>query len=139
MTDIPNLIEPIDVKIEQIDKTILRPDRGPGNIPDSPLPVPRKTTITLKAQIVFIDSSIEQNHTQIGTDEQARGYLVVRFIDLSSQNITLKRGDKIIQVGNRPCEFYLVHSFNDSAAHFSSESSFTLLRVPFMDRNPIGD
>ncbi len=137
MSDQPELIEPIDVIIEQIDKAATPYSSGLAGRREHMGNVQRKTAITLPAQVAFGDVAMKTKFTQLGPDEQAKGYMVLRFIDLSNKGVTLKRGDKIIKLGQLDVEYFLLHSQGDPAAHFSS-IGFSLLRMFFGDRNPVG-
>ena len=133
-----DLIEPIDVTIEQIDKVNTPYPSGPNGIPEIPNYTVRKTAITLPAQVVFGDRDQIPHPTPLGTDEKILGYMVLKYDDLNNSGITLKRGDKVIKMGQIETEVYLSHSQGDPAAHFSGIGGFTLVRMFFVDRNPIG-
>lgn len=132
-----DLIQPIDVIVEQIDKTATP---FPSGVTGRKFPsntIVRKTQITLPAQVVFGDRDQKGNPTQMGTDEQRKGYIVIRYADLASQNVTLQRGDKIIKMGQLNAELFLTHSSGDPAAHIAGV--FNLVRMFFQDRNPVGE
>ena len=138
MSDIPELIEPINVEIEQIDKTTTVASTGVSGRREFVGNIQRKTKIVLSAQVAFSNTDMITKFNQIGPDEQAKGYLVLRFIDLANKGVTLQKGDKIIKLGQLDVEYYLLHGTGDPAAHFSSISGFTLFRMFFGDRNPVG-
>lgn len=136
-----DLIEPIDVTIAQIDKVAtpfhdsISGKREPANT------IVRKTVV-IPAQVVFgktpSDEQLTFIRSMLGPDESIRGYMIVSRKDLNAKGISLKRGDKIVQVGDFPVEVYLAHSTNDPSSHFSSTGTFSLLKVFFIDRNPVG-
>ena len=132
------LIEPIDVIIERIDKINTTYSSGVSGRRYPQNYVARKTEVSLPAQVVFGDNEQIANHTQLGTDEKIRGYAVLRYEDTRNLSIELQRGDKIIKIGQINTELYLLHSQGDPAAHYSSIGGFTLFRMFFGDRNPIG-
>lgn len=132
----PPLIEPIDVVIAQIDKTNTRYSGGVSGRRESKNFTIFKTPVTIPAQVVFGNKDQETNFSGLGADEQVAGYLVVRFIDLQALGVDLKRGDKITSLSDE--DLFLLHSSNKPAAQFSSLGTFTLARVFFGDRNPIG-
>lgn len=136
MTVSVELIEPVDIIIEQIDKTNTPfPDGASGR--KFPMNhVVRATPFIIEAQVVHGDFSQTQNHTQLGTDEQQKGYLVLRFEDLNNKGKTLQRGDKITKMGQLDVELYLSHSSGDPAAQIGG--SFQLVKMFFLDRNPVG-
>ena len=137
------LIEPMLVTIEQIDKSQATGTPPVSGVSGRRWPqnhVPRKTEITLEAQVVFGDRDQKGNFTQMGTNEEQKGYILVRFQDLVDGNIELKRGDKITKLVAKgralETELFLQHSTGDLSAHVGGE--FGLTRITFMDRNPEG-
>jgi len=132
------LIEPIDIVIERIDHMETTYSTGPSGRRYPQNYVARKTEISLPAQVVFGDNEQVPNHTQLGTDEKIRGYCVLRYEDVNSKGIELVRGDKVIKVGLLNTDLYFLHSQGDPAAHYSSIGTFTLFRMFFGDRNPVG-
>ena len=132
----PPLIEPIDVTIEQIDKTNTRYSGGVSGRREKKNHTVYKAPVTIPAQVVFGSQGQETKFSTLGPDEQVAGYLVVRFVDLDAKGIKLKRGDKITSLLEN--DLFLLHSTNKPAAQFSSLGAFALARVPFGDRNPIG-
>jgi hypothetical protein len=135
MTD---LIEPINVIIEQIDKSATP---FPGGMTGRKFPVNhvvRNEPVTLPGQVVHGDRDQDGNFTQLGTDEERKGYVLFRYEDINKLNINLKRGDKIIKLGQLETELYFTHSTGDPAAHFTGIGGFTLVRMFFQDRDPVG-
>ena len=133
-----DLIEEINVIIEQIDKTATPFPSGASGRKFPVNHVVRKSQITLPAQVVHGDRDQKGNFTQLGADEQRKGYILVRYEDLTNQGVELKRGDKIIKMGQFDVELFLTHSTGDPAAHFTGIGGFTLVRMPFQDRDPVG-
>lgn len=136
MSDVPELIEPIPVLFQQINKAATTYSTGVAGRREIQNFVARDVTKTIEAQVAFPDTDQRPMYSQLGVDEQARGYLVVRYSDMQSLGITLKRGDKIIKLGNTTVEYFLLHGNGDPAAHFSSIGGFTLVRLYFSDREP---
>lgn len=137
-SDIPELIEPVFIKIKQLDKpaTVYSSGvSGKREIMNAPV---LGSEITLPAQIVFGDGDQKPNFSQLGTDEQSKGYLVLRYVDVTSAAVVLQKGDKITKLGQLDVEYYLLHTQGDPAAHFSSIGGFTLFRMFFSDRKPKG-
>lgn len=132
-----DLIEPINVNIEQIDKdsTVFNDGLSGRNFPANT--ISRKSVITLEAQVVFGDRDQKGNITMLGADEQRKGYMVIRVSDLEDKKINLKRGDKITKIAQNETELYLTHSSGDPAAHINGV--FNLVRMFFEDRDPVGD
>lgn len=134
-----DLIEPIAVEIEQIDKDATQYSTGPSGRREPVNQVKRKAKITMEAQVVFGDRDQRGIATNLGTDEQVKGYILVRYSDLQAQGVTLQRGDRIVKLGQLPQELYLMHSQGDPAAHFTGIAGFTLVKFHFMDRKPVGE
>lgn len=137
MSDVPELIEPVKVLIQPINKTATTYSSGVSGRREIQNYVARKSTVTLDAQVVFGDTNQRPNFTQLGVDEQVKGYLVLRYKDLQDAATTLQRGDKIIKLGQLDVEYFLLHSKGDPAAHFSSIGGFTLVRMFFADKEPV--
>lgn len=133
-----DLIEAIDVVIEQIDKDSTPFPSGMSGRKFPVNHVERKTQVTLPAQVVHGDRDQKGNFSQLGADEERKGYIVVRYEDLTDQGVELERGDKIIKMGQFDVELFLTHSTGDPAAHFTGIGGFTLVRMPFQDRDPVG-
>lgn len=133
-----SLIEPINITIQQIDKTATPFPSGRSGRKYPVNHVERKVDVILPAQVVHGDRDQKGNFTQLGADEQRKGYFLVRYEDLTNKGIILKRGDKITKMGQFDVELYITHSTGDPAAHFSGIGGFTLVRVPFQDRDPVG-
>lgn len=139
MSDIPELIEPILIEIEPLDKAATPASTGLSGRREFVGHRARKSTVTINAQVAFGNVSMKTEfNSQLGPDEQASGYCVLRFADMAAKNFKFKRGDKITKLGQLDVEYYVLHSDGDPAAHFSSIGGFTLVRMFFGDRNPVG-
>lgn len=138
MSDIPELIEDIPIKVRQLNVGATQFSSGVSGrkeIINAPV---LGAEISLPAQVVFGDGDQKGNHTQMGVDEQVKGYMVLRYVDVNNAAVTLKRGDKITKMGQLNTEYYFLHSQGDPAAHFTSIGGFTLFRMFFSDRAPTG-
>lgn len=133
-----DLIETIDVIIEQIDKTATPFPDGQSGRKFPVNHVVRKTPFTIPAQVVHGDRDQKGNFTQLGADESRKGYILVRYEDLTNLGKDIERGDKIIKMGQFDVELFITHSSGDPAAHFTGIGGFTLVRFPFQDRDPVG-
>jgi len=141
--DSPDLIEPITVTIESIDKSATPVSTGIAGRREIVNNVVR-TSFDLQAQVVFGNVDQDQKSSQLGTDEESSGYLIIRPKDLLDQAVTIKRGDRITKftaangtVTALPNPLYFQHSVNDLGAHFAN-SGFSFTRCLFTDRNPLG-
>ncbi len=77
----PELLDPIDIIIESIDKTKTKFSGGVDGRREHRNSIVR-TPFTIPAQVVFGNVDQVQHSSQIGTDEEAKGYVIVRPIDL---------------------------------------------------------
>ena len=138
MSDIPELIEPIEVQIRELNKGTTLYSDGVSGRREHFNKVNYDAAKTINAQVVFGDREMVTRFEALGPDEGVKGYLVLRYKDLIDGGFNLERGDKIIKLGQLDVEYYLLHSTGDPAAHFSSIGGFTLVRMFFGDRNPVG-
>lgn len=132
------LIEPINVTIQEIVKTQTPFSTGVSGRREITNHISYEQFV-LPMQVVFKnESQISQKHL-LGVDEKAVGYGIARVIDLKNLNKTIKRGQKIIKMGDRVLEqaLYFTHSTNDLSAHFSSVGFMYIVAV-FTDRDPVG-
>jgi hypothetical protein len=126
----PNLIHPVDVEIQQVDKpnTSYRSDaREPVR------KLKRKATITLSAQVKW-RRSVDPRNTLEGVAEDSDGYLLFRYHDLADAGVTLKRGDKIIKIARLAYELFITQLI--PAGHYPDQNGPSLLKAFFSDRNP---
>lgn len=133
---IPDLIEPVPILIQQINKAQTPYSIGVSGRREIINHVTRNATIELPAQVIFGNTDQKPRYSQAGTDEQSAGYFVFRYADLEAQGVKITRGDKIIKIGQIDIELFFMHSVGDPAAQISSVG-FTLVRMFFMDRIPL--
>jgi len=136
MSSNPDLIEPVSVQIQQINKAQTPYSVGVSGRREVINHVVRNAMVTFPAQVIFANTEQKARYSQAGTDEQSSGYIILRYSDITAAGITLQRGDKIIKMGQLTTELFLMHGTGDPAAHFSS-LGFTLVRMFFMDRSPL--
>jgi type II secretory pathway component PulC len=137
-SDYPELIEPIPILVEIIDKTKTPFSTGVSGKNEIINHVVR-TPIQIMAQVVFGNTDEIMKMTQLGADEQIKGYVVLRLRDLELAGKEVKRGDRIVKLKNQSLKtpLYFVHSLGDLFAHFSN-IGMTLTRLAFSDREPVG-
>lgn len=131
--DTPELIEPVKITIQRIDENKTQYSGGISGRREIINHVERLSDVVLDAQVVFLDAKVKTDYSQAGANEMIQGYCVVRYKDLSDAGVQIKRGDKIVKVGQLDVEYYVTHTQGDAAAHFTSKN-FTLVRIPFSDR-----
>ena len=127
---IPNLINPIDVKIEQIDKSSTFYD---DDVREEIQIVRRRTTVTMKGQVKW-DFEMSLKPGAGGAQEDASGYALFRFIDLDAKGIQIERGDRFIELGGRPANVYVVKT--QPTATYGDTNGPTMLKAFFSDREP---
>lgn len=134
------LISPMTIEIEQIDKDNTPFPSGPSGRKFPVNNTVRSSAFQIPAQVVFGDRDQKGNHTQLGTDEQKKGYVVLDYNDLKNLGKELKRGDRITKLITKQrvldVELYFTTGLGDPAAHFDGE--FNLVRMMFSDRDPVG-
>jgi hypothetical protein len=145
---IPNLIHPVPVTIQRMEPnaTLLDPvarepvrqmwrnDCGPGTL----------APLQLEAQVNWNDGEMARpTFPAGGAEEEWKGYLVFRVVDLvaagvavenpdGTLQISLARGDRIVRIGRRVVDLYVLW-FRDIAA-YPDQGGATLLEVTFNDR-----
>lgn len=127
---IPNLIHPIDIDIEQIDKgaTIYDPDtREPIQ------QASRTATITLKGQPRWRRLDAVSMHRG-GDRLEAKGYIVFRKEDLDALGIEININDKITRIGHTDVEYFVVE--REWIAHLPRFNGPSLMKAWFNDRRP---
>ena len=131
----PNLLNPVPVTIQQLDRSVMTMDEDARE----PIHGARaSTSVTLLAQVSW---SMRGNplFQSAGVEDKADGYILVRSSDLRLKGITLKRGDCVVQIGQganaATTNLYLTKS--QPLGHFSDTAGATITRWYFQDRNPV--
>ena len=147
---IPNLIHPVPIQIQRINSAVTTFDlrsrspvrqmwkrgQGPGT----------GTLSALSAQVNWNDGHQKRPRPHPGgVEEKSLGYLLFRLVDLidasvatldadGAVNIGLARGDKIIRIGVRKVNLFVLW-FRD-VAFYPDQLGSTLLEADFSDRRP---
>ena len=127
---LPNLIHPIDVKIQQLStaETIYDEEtREPIQ------KAARKATTTVKGQIQWGKSEDAQVAAG-GVQMEADGYVLFRYADLKAKNITLELNDRFIKMGHVDTDVYIVGL--QPVGHYPDQNGPSLLKAYFQDRQP---
>jgi len=139
----PELIEPIKVVVETLDKVKTPFSSGLSGRREAQNHKVRTEQI-YNAQVVFGNTDQKQHSTQLGTDEESLGYCIFLQSELDDIGKRPKRGDRIIkfidQDGNETVledKLYFNHKLGDLGGHFS-HGGFGFVRLTFQDRNPVG-
>lgn len=130
---IPNLIHPVTITIEQIDKSNTNYD---PYFKESTGKTTRKKRIELQGQVKY-----QQAQNAVagggGLSQSHDGYILFRVDQLNELEVTLKHGDLVVSIGDAPFQrvanLYL-HRFND-VGHYTDVGGSTLLKAFFMDRS----
>lgn len=127
---LPNLLHPVQIEIEQIDKT--------ATVYDSKAREPiqqakRKTIVTIPGQINWVRTESIQAEKG-GIRETAQGYILFRKVDLDAKDVVLEYGDRIRKMGHLDVELYI--SDQEWMGHYADQVGATLLRAYFQDRKP---
>ncbi len=126
-----DLIMPVPVVIEPVDKTIMVMDD------DAREPVHGATSseqVTIQAQVSWTIASSPMQQIS-GTREDYQGYIVVREADLALLGKTIKRGDRIVQIGSLTYQNLFVLG-NEPIGHWSDLGGHSFRRFYFSDREP---
>lgn len=134
----PNLIEPVDLVVESINKVQTPYSTGVSGKREIINHVVREQ-FTIPAQVVFSNLDQDLQNTQLGPSEKAKGYVILKRNDLSAQGKSINRGDRIVKIHGEPLKqiLYFIHSVGDLSSHFSS-AGFVFVRIFFSDREPVG-
>jgi len=127
----PNLIHPVPIVVEQIDKDEIEWDE------DAQEPVGAEeytSEVTLQAQVHW-RSIDDPDWTWSGRDDSTKGYVLFLWADLRARSITIAVGDHIRKIGDRDVDLY-VESFED-AAHYPDLGGAGFLLAFFADRTPV--
>lgn len=136
---IPNLIHPIAVVVEKINRTAQAVD------PDTRAPLigasgGASDRVTFKAQVYFYKRNVP-TMKEAGMAIDTKGTITARIADLRRAGITLARGDKVVQLGGGvnaiSCVYWLTS--DKPMASYDDVNGFTLIKWEFSDRCPLGN
>lgn len=128
---IPNLIHPVMITIQQLDKaTTIYDDDYREPIQQSR----RKALVTCPGQVSWgTDGRLVM--TASGVETTSTGYVAFRYVDLNARNITLQHDDRFTKLGSVETNLYIV-SFQPMA-HYPDTNGPTVLKALFSDRSPM--
>lgn len=128
---VPNLIHPIPVTIEPIEAAAAVWDAEARE----PLHGARSTSsFVINAQISWDLERNPRDHPA-GVAEESTGYILVRYVDMDAQSVSIKRGDRITKIGARAMDLYVTGT--KPRAHWPDQGGPTLVRFYFGDRQPV--
>lgn len=132
----PRLLHPIPVTVELINREQLVADGDARESFHGARQVAAQR-VTVKAQRKVM-SATEPAVSVAGFSETAKGYILVRTVDLRRLNITLRRGDRIVQFGAglnaAAADVYLMLS--EDMGHYPGQGGATLQKWYYTDRSP---
>lgn len=128
---VPNLIHPVPVELEQIDKgSTVYDDEAREPVQT----ISRSEKKTLKAQVLW-GGHEEATSTKAGLQEGERGYVLFRQKDLNKAGVTsIETGDKFVKLGLISTLVFVTRQV--PMGHYPSAGGHTLLKVFFADRAP---
>jgi hypothetical protein len=130
MSPLPNLIHPIDVKIQQINIAATIYDE------ETREPIQkaaRSATTTVKGQILW-GKSENLKASAGGSEEQADGYVLFRYKDLIAKSIVLQLNDRFIKMGHVDTDVYITSI--QPLGHYPDQNGPALVKAYFQDRQP---
>lgn len=127
---IPNLIHPVPIVIEPIDKPNTEYDedfREPIQL------VARKATKTVPGQVMWsVDKRIQ--YTRGGNRYDADGYVLFRYVDLVKEGVTLSISDRLVSIGGLTTNVYI--QYFQPLGHYPDTGGPTIVKAFFSDKDP---
>jgi len=74
------------------------------------------------------------NPTRAGSESEANGYVLFRYVDLAAVSLSLKQGDRIVKMGTINTDVYITSLRPEG--HYPDQSGPALVKAFFRDRNP---
>ena len=130
MPPVPNLIHPVTVQIEQIQKGSTFFDE------DAREPIQeaaRSAVIEVLGQPRWT-SSEELSVKRGGVVEGAAGYVLFRKVDLDAASVTLQINDRFKKIGNVDTDYYVIKI--QPTANYDDQGGPAMFRAWFADRLP---
>lgn len=149
----PNLLHPIDITFELLDRDDTVYDkwaREPVGQAIREGESPRTgDRVTVKGQYSEYFASAKHeypSYTRKGVEDMAVSYVAIRYKDLHRQglvdlvddtwtNLKIKRGDRVIKIGRETVNFY-VEGQSKVFAHYPGPGG-TMLQFNLIDRHPV--
>lgn len=127
---IPRLLHPVPIVIEQISKGATIYD------PDSREPIQsaaRTSQKTVQGQVKW-GGDLSLQVAAGGALEGSRGYVLFRYVDLEAQGVELQQNDRLVKIGNREVDVYVVEVTD--CGHYTDQGGATMIKAHFADREP---
>ena len=130
MPPIPNLVHPVTVEIEQIQKASTFFDEDARE----PLQqAARSAVIEVEGQPRW-GSAEELDAGPGGVIENAAGYVLFRKVDLDAASVTLQINDRFKKIGNVDTDYYVIRI--QPTATYNDQGGPAMFRAWFADRLP---
>jgi hypothetical protein len=127
---LPNLIHPILVHIQQIDKGNTFQDE---NAREPVQLVQRTPTKIILGQPKWgAQKNVEPG--KAGYVEGSSGYILFRKVDLDAESVTLEPQDRFIKIGHVVCDVYIIKL--EWTGHYQDQNGPSLIKAHFADRQP---
>lgn len=127
---LPRLIHPVDIVVEQIDRSQTYYD---DEAREPVQQIERSAQVTLPGQVKWEEQfGLEQKKS--GVRETSRGYVLFRKADLDGQSVVLQLNDRIVKMGHVETDVYL--DSLEWLGHYQDQSGPSLQKAFFTDRRP---
>lgn len=126
---IPNLIHPVPITIQQLDKASTVQDHNHREPVQQSV---RNADVIAPGQVMWFGLEMEVDLG--GRKVQARGYVLFRYIDLNALSISLKYNDRITKMGIEDVGMYIVGL--TPVGHYPDQSGATMVKAFVNDRQP---
>lgn len=142
MSPVPNLIHPVPVLIEQIDKRDQETSSGDGTWFDDDFrePVQQVTHGTPGLPPISCPGQVkwgmdeELRATLSGALAESDGYVLFRYVDLEARSLALQQNDRFTKLGTLDSDVYIV-GFRPEG-HYEDVGGPTLVKAFFKSRQP---
>jgi hypothetical protein len=128
---IPNLLHPVNITIERLNRGGTAFDEDVGEPIQS---AARHTSATCPGQVKWL-SAKDLAMPRGGPVEHADGYVLFRYVDLRERGITeLAINDRFTALGSTTREVYITKL--EPQGHYPDQEGPTLVKAWFRDRSP---
>lgn len=122
---LPRLIHPVPITIEQIDRSTTVYD---DDFREEVQRVERGAPVTVSGQVSWeIDKRFRSSLG--GAIEDSEGYVLFRFVDLTTAGVTLKREDRFTSLGNYACDVFVTAL--QPIGHYQDQGGPAMIRAFF--------
>lgn len=136
---IPNLLHPVPVLVQQINK-VDQTVSSDGTWFDDDFREPVQHVADATAGEIQVPGQVrwgmdeKLRATLTGAMAESDGYVLFRYVDLEAKSIELKQNDRITKLGKIDVDVYIVGLRPEG--HYSDIGGATLVKAFFKDRQP---